>query len=66
MDYLKINPPCIFVSFELTLLNIPLLKIPDIIMCVIYRPPGQNLDVFLQEFEVLTEFLTTKNNKKRR
>jgi len=66
MDYLKINPPCLFTSFELTLLNIPQLKIPDIIICVIYRPPGLNLDVFLQEFEILTEFLTSKNNKKKK
>lgn len=62
-DTLPLNTPT---SYESMFINIPCKKGPDMVIGVIYRPPGSNLEIFNTEIEALVASLTTKKytNKK--
>jgi endonuclease/exonuclease/phosphatase family metal-dependent hydrolase len=52
-------------AFENLFISIPQGKGTPILIGVVYRPPGSNLDEFNNQFDSLMENLTTgKNNKK--
>src|ERR1043165_8156647 len=58
--------PTSFTSFESLFINISSTKSTDIVVGVIYRPPGTNLDFFNTEFESLIDLLTVYKNRNKR
>ena len=58
--------PTSFTSFESLFINISSTKSTDIVVGVIYRPPGTNLDFFNTEFESLIDLLIVYKNRNKR
>jgi hypothetical protein len=66
ISYKEMIIPTSFTSFESLFINIPSTKNTDIVVGVIYRPPGTNLDFFNTEFESLIDLLTIHKNRNKR
>jgi hypothetical protein len=66
IEYSKPNILTNYNTFESLVINIVQPKNPDILIIVIYRPPGHNLELFNTEFESLLEQLTSNTLKKKR